>query len=42
MPTPVSVDPDVARRFVRYAHLVANRGYIHNTLGNIEIGRAHV
>ena len=41
MSTPVSVDPDVARRFVRYAHLVANRGYIHNTLGNIVMRAPH-
>ena len=41
MPTPVSVDPEIARRFVRYAHLVANRGYIHNTLGNIVMRVPH-
>ena len=41
MPTPVSFDPDVACRFVRYAHLVANRGYIHNTLGNIVMRVPH-
>lgn len=41
MPTPVSFDPDVARQFVRYAHLVAGRGYIHNTLGNIVMRVPH-
>ncbi len=37
----VSFDPAVGREFVRYARLVANRGYIHNTLGNIVIRRPH-
>mgnify|MGYP003345386523 CR=1 FL=1 len=41
MPTPVSFDPSIGRQFVRYAHLVANRGYIHNTLGNIVVRAPH-
>jgi ribulose-5-phosphate 4-epimerase/fuculose-1-phosphate aldolase len=41
MPTPIAFDPDVGREFVRYAHLVANRGYIHNTLGNIVMRAPH-
>jgi ribulose-5-phosphate 4-epimerase/fuculose-1-phosphate aldolase len=41
MSTPVTFDHDVARQFVRYAHLVADRGYIHNTLGNMVIRVPH-
>src|SRR5215467_15665836 len=41
MPTPVVFDPAIARQFVRYAHLVAGRGYIHNTLGNIVLRVPH-
>jgi ribulose-5-phosphate 4-epimerase/fuculose-1-phosphate aldolase len=41
MSTPITFDPAIGREFVRYAHLVANRGYIHNTLGNIVIRAAH-
>lgn len=41
MPTPVVFDPAVGRQFVRYARLVANRGYIHNTLGNIVLRAPH-
>ena len=41
MPTPVVFDPAVGRQFVKYARLVANRGYIHNTLGNIVIRAPH-
>lgn len=41
MSTPITFDPGIGREFVRYAHLVANRGYIHNTLGNIVIRAAH-
>ncbi|HZP98866.1 MAG TPA: class II aldolase/adducin family protein [Reyranella sp.] len=41
MPTPVTFDPVIGREFVRYAHLVANRGYIHNTLGNIVMRAPH-
>ena len=35
MPTPIAFDPAIGRQFVKYAHLVAGRGYVHNTLGNI-------
>ena len=41
MPTPVSFDPAIGRQFVRYARLVANRGYIHNTLGNMVVRVPH-
>ena len=41
MPAPVVLDQAIAREFVRYAHLVANRGYIHNTLGNIVMRVPH-
>lgn len=37
----VTLDPAVARTFIRYARLVAGRGYIHNTLGNIVMRVAH-
>ena len=41
MPAPVVFDPAIARTFVRYARLVAGRGYIHNTLGNIVLRVPH-
>ena len=41
MPTPVVFDPDIGRQFVKYARLVAARGYIHNTLGNIVMRASH-
>jgi ribulose-5-phosphate 4-epimerase/fuculose-1-phosphate aldolase len=41
MPTPIAFDSAIGREFVRYAHLIANRGYIHNTLGNIVIRARH-
>lgn len=41
MPTPIAFDPAIGRQFVRYAHLVAARGYIHNTLGNIVMRVPH-
>ena len=41
MPTPVVFDPGIARHFVKYARLVAARGYVHNTLGNIVMRTAH-
>ena len=37
----VEFDDEVGERFVRYAHLVANRGYVHNTLGNMVIRARH-
>ena len=41
MPTPVHFDSKIGEEFLRYARLVANRGYIHNTLGNMAIRAAH-
>ena len=41
MPTPVVFDPDIGRQFVKYARLVAARGYVHNTLGNIVMRAPH-
>jgi ribulose-5-phosphate 4-epimerase/fuculose-1-phosphate aldolase len=41
MPTPVVFDPGIARQFVKYARLVAARGYVHNTLGNIVMRVPH-
>jgi ribulose-5-phosphate 4-epimerase/fuculose-1-phosphate aldolase len=41
MATPVTLDPAVARSFIKYARLVAARGYIHNTLGNIVMRVPH-
>ena len=37
MATEVPFDREVGERFLRYAKLVAGRGYIHNTLGNMAI-----
>jgi ribulose-5-phosphate 4-epimerase/fuculose-1-phosphate aldolase len=34
-------DPEVCRTFIKYARLVAGRGYIHNTLGNIVMRVPH-
>jgi ribulose-5-phosphate 4-epimerase/fuculose-1-phosphate aldolase len=34
-------DPDVVASFLRYARLLAGRGYVHNTLGNIVIRVPH-
>jgi ribulose-5-phosphate 4-epimerase/fuculose-1-phosphate aldolase len=36
-----AVDPAVAKSFLRYARLLAARGYIHNSLGNIVVRVAH-
>ncbi len=41
MATPVHFDSRIGEQFLRYARLVANRGYIHNTLGNMAIRAAH-
>jgi hypothetical protein len=41
MPTPIAFDPAIGREFVRYARLVAARGYVHNTLGNIVMRVPH-
>jgi ribulose-5-phosphate 4-epimerase/fuculose-1-phosphate aldolase len=41
MPTPIAFDPVLGQQFIKYAHLVAGRGYVHNTLGNIVMRTAH-
>jgi ribulose-5-phosphate 4-epimerase/fuculose-1-phosphate aldolase len=41
MATPVHFDSNVGQQFLRYARLVAGRGYIHNTLGNMVIRANH-
>jgi ribulose-5-phosphate 4-epimerase/fuculose-1-phosphate aldolase len=33
----VILDPRVADEFVRYAHMLAARGYVHNSLGNMAV-----
>jgi ribulose-5-phosphate 4-epimerase/fuculose-1-phosphate aldolase len=37
----VRFDPEVGRTLLKYARLVAARGYIHNTLGNIVLRAPH-
>src|SRR5258707_10363281 len=41
MPTPIAFDPAIGRQFIKYAHLVAGRGYVHNTLGNMVMRAPH-
>jgi ribulose-5-phosphate 4-epimerase/fuculose-1-phosphate aldolase len=41
LPTPIDFDPAIGRQFIKYARLVAGRGYIHNTLGNMVMRVAH-
>jgi ribulose-5-phosphate 4-epimerase/fuculose-1-phosphate aldolase len=41
MATPVHFDSRIGEQFLRYARLVANRGYVHNTLGNMAIRAPH-
>jgi len=41
MPTPIAFDPAIGRQFIKYARLVAGRGYVHNTLGNIVMRAPH-
>ena len=41
MPTPIVFDPAIGGQFIKYARLVAGRGYVHNTLGNIVIRSPH-
>ena len=41
MPSPVVFQPAIAEEFLRYAALVARRGYIHNTLGNMALRAPH-
>src|SRR3954465_5699423 len=40
MSNPIVFDADIGHQFVKYARLVAGRGYVHNTLGNIVIRAA--
>jgi ribulose-5-phosphate 4-epimerase/fuculose-1-phosphate aldolase len=37
----VRPDPAVTKTFLRYARMLAARGYVHNTLGNIVMRAAH-
>lgn len=39
--TPVHFDPQIGAEFIRYARMVAGRGYIHNTLGNMAVRSRH-
>ena len=41
MSTPIVFDPAIGRDFVKYARLLAARGYVHNTLGNIVMRVVH-
>ena len=41
MPTPIEFDTTVGHQFIKYARLIAARGYVHNTLGNIVMRVAH-
>jgi ribulose-5-phosphate 4-epimerase/fuculose-1-phosphate aldolase len=41
MPVPVTFDPAVGQQFLKYARLVAGRGYVHNSLGNIVMRVPH-
>ncbi len=41
MQSPIHFDAAIGGEFLRYARMVAARGYIHNTLGNIAIRAPH-
>src|SRR4029079_5411458 len=41
MPTPVTFDLAIGRTLLKYARLLAARGYVHNTLGTIVIRAPH-
>ena len=41
MPTPIHFDAAIGSEFLRYAGMVAARGYIHNTLGNMAMRVPH-
>jgi ribulose-5-phosphate 4-epimerase/fuculose-1-phosphate aldolase len=41
MASPVHFDSRIGEQFLRYARLVAGRGYVHNTLGNMAIRAMH-
>ena len=38
---PVTFDLEIGRRLLKYARLLAARGYVHNTLGNIVLRAPH-
>ena len=37
MREPIRFDEAIGASFLRYARLVAGRGYVHNTLGRVEL-----
>jgi ribulose-5-phosphate 4-epimerase/fuculose-1-phosphate aldolase len=39
--TPLRHDIQIVQQFLKYARLLANRGYVHNTLGNIVMRAPH-
>jgi len=41
MPAPVPFDAAIGRQLLKYARLLAARGYVHNTLGNIVLRAPH-
>ena len=41
MTNPVHFDPAIGAEFIRYAHRLAARGYVHNTLGNLVMRASH-
>src|SRR5688572_1622999 len=41
MAAPVQPDPSVTRVFLKYARMLAARGYVHNTLGNVVLRVPH-
>src|SRR4030095_6977679 len=41
MAVPVHFDAQLGEQFLRYARLLANRGYVHNTLGNMAMRAPH-
>ena len=41
MANPVHFDAQIGEQFLRYARLLANRGYVHNTLGNMAMRASH-
>ena len=41
MATPVTFDLEIGRQLLKYARLLAARGYVHNTLGNIVLRAPH-
>ena len=41
MAIPVHFDAQLGEQFLRYARLLAKRGYVHNTLGNMAMRAPH-